>query len=289
MDRAIELFSEPQPSGVTPLSQGDCWCGGDVSKWLKLCYGLKARWLGNLSKTDQYDPDAILAAIEKSLQSVSDNVKMTHANVDIGSDKNVLAGHTYGTSIIWRNAAFSANERLNRWYVNLLTNFKGSGVEDPHADKLLPHMMTRVTLTPDEYWIADCEWRRDEGVNIQGVDEGWKDNRLAGGAPDVRNLFTYASSDVTLSYNKADIELYYVSVDAFVAAVKKYYGGYTDPERDAKIAVNDNTVDVTYRTGMMYCEEANPIYVEDIKYVNHAADNVADAFGLSATDMSCYY
>lgn len=94
---------------------------------------------------------------------------------------------------------------------------------------------------------------------------------------------------MTLSYNKADIELYYVSVDAFVAAVKKYYGGYTDPERDAKIAVNDNTVDVTYRTGMMYCEEANPIYVEDIKYVNHGADNVADAFGLSATDMSCYY
>lgn len=289
IDRAIELFSQPQPAGVTPLSQGDTWCGGDASKWLKLCYGLKARWLGNLSKTDLYDPEAILAAIDKSLQSVSDNVKMTHANVDKGSDKNVLAGHTYGTSIIWRNAAYNATERLNRYYVNLLTNFKGSGVEDPRADKLLPHMMTRVTLTPDEYWIAECEWRRDEGVNIQGVDEGWKENRLAGGAPNIRDLFTYASKDVTLSYAKADIETYYVSVDAFIAAVKKYYGGFADAERDAKITVTDNTVDVTYRTGMMYCEEANPIYVEDIKYVNHAADNVADAFGLSATDMSCYY
>ncbi len=289
LDRAIKLFSEPQPAGVTPLSQGDTWCGGDASKWLKLCYGLKARWLGNLSKTDQYDPETILDAINKSLQSVSENVKMTHANVDKGSDQNVLSGHTYGTSIVWRNAAYSANERLNRWYVNLLTNFKGSGVEDPRADKLLPHMMTKVTLTPDEYWIADCQWRRDEGVNIQGVDEGWKENRLAGGAPDIRNLFTYASSDVTLSYNKSDIEIYYVSVDAFVDAVNKYYGGYDDPARDAKVVVTDNIVDVTYRTGMMYCEEANPIYVEDIKYVNHASDNVADAFGLSATDMSCYY
>ena len=289
LDKAIELFSQPQPSGVTSLSQGDTWCGGDVNKWIKLCYALKARWLGNLSKTDQYNPTEILAAIDKAMQSNSDNVKMTHANVDKGSDKNVLAGHTYGTSIIWRNAAYSANERLNRWYVNLLTNFKGSGVEDPRADKLLPHMMTRVTLTPDEYWIADCEWRRDEGVNIQGTDEGWKDNRLAGGAPDIRNLFTYASSDVTKSYSIADIENYYVSVDAFVAAVEKYYGGHSNPEKDAKVEVTANSVDVTYRTGMMYCEEANPLYVEDIKYVNHAADNVADAFGLSATDMSCYY
>ena len=289
LDRAIELFSQPQPSGVTSLAQGDIWCGGDASKWIKLCYGLKARWLGNLSKTGQYDTEAILDAISKSVQSVSDNVKMSHYNVDAGSDKNVLGSHTYSNSIVWHNAAYSARERLNRWYVNLLTNFKGTGVEDPRADKLLPHMMTRVTLTADEYWIASAEWRRDEGVNIQGIDEGWKVNRLAGGASDVRNLFTYASADKTLSYNIADILNYYVSVDAFVAAVNKYYGGFSNPERDAKVTVTDSAVEVTYRTGMMYCEEANPIYVEDIKYVNHATDNVADAFGLSATDMSCYY
>lgn len=289
LDRAIELFSQPQPQGVKPLSAGDTWCGGDANKWIKLCYGLKARWLGNLSKTDQYDPEAILDAISKSFQSNNDNVIMNHTNVEVGSDKNVLSGHTYSTSIIWRNAAYSANERLNRWYVNLLTNFKGSGVEDPRADKLLPHMMTRVTLTPDEYWIADCEWRRDEGVNLQGVDEGWKENRLAGGASDIRNLFSYASKDVTISYSKDDIDIYYTSVDAFVAAVNKYYGGYSDSSRDAIVTVTDSSVDVTYRTGMMYCEEANPLYVEDIKYVNHASDNLADAFGLSATDMSCYY
>ena len=280
LDRAIELFSQPQEQGSTLLSAGDIWCGGDASKWLKLCYGLKARWLGNLSKTEQYNPQAILDAISKSLQSNSDNVKMTHANVDVGSDKGVLLGQTYGNSVIWRNAAYNANERLNRWYVNLLTNFKGSGVEDPRADKLLPHMMTNVKLTDDEWYIADYEWRRDEGVNIQGIDEGWKVSRYEGAA--IRDLLTYASADTKLSYSIADIDKYYVSTDAFVAAVEKYYKG-------AIINVTADAVEVTYRTGMMYCEVADPQYVEDIKYVNYAADNVADAFGLSATDMSCYY
>ena len=280
LDRAIELFSQPQEQGSTLLSAGDIWCGGDASKWLKLCYGLKARWLGNLSKTDQYNPQAILDAISKSLQSNGDNVKMTHTNVDVGSDKGVLLGQTYDNSVIWRNAAYNANERLNRWYVNLLTNFKGTGVEDPRADKLLPHMMTNVKLTDDEWYIADYEWRRDEGVNIQGIDEGWKVSRYEGAA--IRDLLTYASADKTLSYSIADIDKYYVSTDAFVAAVEKYYKG-------AIINVTADAVEVTYRTGMMYCEVADPQYVEDIKYVNYAADNVADAFGLSATDMSCYY
>lgn len=280
LDRAIELFSQPQPQGAKLLSAGDTWCGGDASKWLKLCYGLKARWLGNLSKTDQYNPQAILDAISKAPQSNADNIKMTHANVDVGSDKGVLVSQTYGNSVIWRNAAYNANERLNRWYVNLLTNFKGTGVEDPRADKLLPHMMTNVKLTEDEWYIADYEWRRDEGVNIQGIDEGWKVSRYEGAA--IRDLLTYASADTKLSYSIADIDKYYVSTDAFVAAVEKYYKG-------ALINVTAEAVEVTYRTGMMYCEVADPQYVEDIKYVNYAADNVADAFGLSATDMSCYY
>ncbi len=281
LERAIALFSEPQAQGATLLSAGDTWCGGDASKWLKLCYALKARWLGNLSKTDQYDPDAVLDAIDNAMQSNSDNVKMIHSNVPKeGSDQSVINGQYYGNSVIWRNAAYNANERLNRWYVNLLTDFKGSGVEDPRADKLLPHMMTNVKLTSDEMWIESCDWRRDEGVNIQGIDEGWKISRFQGAA--IRDLLTYASADTKVSYTKSDIEKYYVSVDAFVNAVKKYY-------KDAVVAVTADGVDVTYLTGMMYCEIADPQYVEDIKYVNYASDNLANAFGLSAKDMSCYY
>lgn len=287
LERAIELFSQPQPQGAPLLSAGDTWCGGDASKWLKLCYGLKARWLGNLSKTDQYDTEAILDAIDNALQSNSDNVKMTHTNIEAGSDKNPIFGNRYANSIIFRYAGYNGNERLNRWYVNLLTNFKGTGVEDPRADKLLPHMMSKVKLTEDKWYIADYEWRRDEGVNIQGIDEGWKLSRYQGAA--IRSLFTYASADTKLSYSKEDIDKYYVSVDAFVAAVEKYYGGYENPEDDAIIEITESSVDVTYRNGMMYCEVADPQYVEDIKYVNYGSDNLADAYGLSSTDMSLYY
>ncbi|MBQ3174707.1 MAG: SusD/RagB family nutrient-binding outer membrane lipoprotein [Bacteroidales bacterium] len=289
LERAIELFSEPQAQGATLLSEGDAWCGGDASKWLKLCYALKARWLGNLSKTDQYDPNAVLDAISKAMQSNSDNVKMTHTNVPKGSDDPILPGGTYGNSIIWSNVSHNAssssydlagNERLNRWYVNLLTNFKETGVEDPRADKLLPHMMTNVVLNENGTAIVDYEWRRDEGINLQGIDEGWKKSRYEISA--IRSLFSFADADTKLSYDKESIEQCYVSVDAFIAAVEKYYEG-------AVIENTESSIDVTYLAGMMYCNVAEPQYVEDIKYVSYASDNVADAWGLSATDMSCYY
>src|SRR5699024_11794226 len=60
IDEAIEYFNREQPVLATPLDKGDSWNNGDVNKWIKMCYGLKARWLNNLSKkTSIYDADEI--------------------------------------------------------------------------------------------------------------------------------------------------------------------------------------------------------------------------------------
>ena len=65
LDKAIENFGKQQNTTAPALSAGDLWNGGEVSKWLKLCYGLKARYLLKLSKkADLYDPEAILTVIE---------------------------------------------------------------------------------------------------------------------------------------------------------------------------------------------------------------------------------
>ncbi|WP_312788771.1 SusD/RagB family nutrient-binding outer membrane lipoprotein [Sphingobacterium sp.] len=139
IDKAIEYFNMTQPSTAVPLSAGDSWNGGDVSKWLKLCYGLKARWLNNLSKKSAlYKPDEILAALDKAPLAVGESTVISHA--DDAADKigDILFADPVKTSIVFNSAGMNINTLLTKWYVDLLTNFDNKGVEDPRADKLIP-------------------------------------------------------------------------------------------------------------------------------------------------------
>ena len=279
LDRAIELFSQPQQTGAVSLAEGDTWNGGDVNKWIKLCYGLKARWLNNFSKTSKYDPEAILAAINNGPKSNSDNTKMTHYNVETAGTC-ITVGDAYGPNVVWDTAAWGTGQRLLRWYANLLTNFKGTGVEDPRADKLLPHSMINVELSDDGSRITSHEWLRDCGIDIMDVEDGWLMNRHAAG--NTNSYLTMATEDVTKSYKIENIVKYFTSVDAFVENAKKYY-------KNATFEVKSDTVDITYHPGAMYVNDVNPIYVEDVKYVQLRADALFETSGLSATDMCCYY
>ena len=281
LDKAIELFSAPQTQGAVSLAEGDTWNGGDVNKWIKLCYGLKARWMNNLSKTSQYDPEAILAAIAKAPQSTAENTKMTHYNVETAGTC-ITVGDAYGPNVVWDTAAWGTGQRLLRYYSNLLTNFKGTGVEDPRADKLLPHSMVNTVLSEDGARIVEHEWQRDCGLDIMNVEEGWKMNRHAAG--NLNSYLTMAKKDVTKKYAVKTINDFYVSVDAFVENVKKCYN-----EKTATIVVSADTVAITYHPGAMYVNDSNPIYVEDIRYVQLRADAIFETAGLSKTDMCCYY
>lgn len=294
LDRAIELFQTPQEQGATPLSAGDTWNGGNTDKWIKLCYGLKARWLNNLSKTERYDPQAILTALQSAPQSNADNTKMTHYNVE-SATTNVTVGDAYGPCVTWDVAAWGTGQRLARYYAQLLTNFKGTGVEDPRADKMLPSSMYKVRLSSDKSRIESYEWLRDEGVDLSGIDEGWTMNRLQGG--NLNGYLTLAMEDDTQTYAKEDIEQYYESVDAFIAVLNKYYTTDNITIKDTQVEVEgengnkemEDVIQVTYHPGAMYVNDDNPLYVEDIKYVQLRADAVFETQGLAVNDMNCYY
>jgi hypothetical protein len=60
LNEAISLFGKTQDATAPTLALGDMWNNGDVSKWIKLCYGLKARYMLKLSKkSDLYNADSI--------------------------------------------------------------------------------------------------------------------------------------------------------------------------------------------------------------------------------------
>lgn len=139
LDEAIAYFQMTQPVTATALSAGDSWNGGDVNKWLKLCYGLKARWLNNLSKKSSlYDPAAILDAISKAPLSNGESTVINHVDVATDNTGDVLFGDPLMASIVFDNVSMNTNFRITKWYEDILTNFDNKGVEDPRADKLIP-------------------------------------------------------------------------------------------------------------------------------------------------------
>ncbi|MDR0729045.1 MAG: SusD/RagB family nutrient-binding outer membrane lipoprotein [Prevotellaceae bacterium] len=154
LEQAIVNLSKSQPASATALSGGDIWNGGDVQKWIKLAYGLKARWLNNLTKKPFYDPDAVLDALAKAPQSVADNTTMQFINSTLSDRAGTVAAlqHT--------NLGATAT-RLTKWYTDLLTNefTGGSGVLDPRATRIIPS---------GEFYKSDGtkEWKLSKGADI---------------------------------------------------------------------------------------------------------------------------
>ncbi|WP_313184796.1 SusD/RagB family nutrient-binding outer membrane lipoprotein [Sphingobacterium siyangense] len=158
LDKAIENLSKTQVATATPLANGDIWNGGDTKKWLKLAYGLKARWLNNLSKKSFYNPDEVLKALEKAQQSNADNTVMEAINTSETDKAGVVC------SMQFSNLGATGN-RMAKWYTDLLFNTftGGSAVQDPRTTRMIPS---------GEFYDAQGkkEWRISRGVDIIGTD-----------------------------------------------------------------------------------------------------------------------
>lgn len=280
-DEAIKDFSKPQAVTATPLAAGDSWFGGNTQKWIKLAYGLKARWLMNMSKLDGFKASDVIDALANGPSSADEDLYATFTNVAKAS-YNITTSDAYGPNTTWDSAAWGTGQRVNRWYVNLLTNFKGTGVLDPRADKLLPSSMYNVVLSTDGSQIAGWSWLRDEGINEFSPDENMTIARHVGG--NCNAYLTLATSNVSKDYATKDILNYYKTVDAFVAVFDKYYGN-----ADVAVATDGSKVTVTYHPGAMYVNDTNPLFIEDIKYVQLRADALFETAGLAENDVNCYY
>ena len=175
LDEAIELLQKDIDPNIPQLSVGDFWNNGDTSKWLKLCYLLKARWINKLNKKGagsylegKYDEATILDCLSKAMKSNADNTVINHTDDNgtthdqLGWDEPVDYSPLY--SVCGMNAGYMVTKML---YDNL-TNFDGLGIEDPRADHLIPWARsTKSASTPAEIkWSDDGLWRRSLGVDM---------------------------------------------------------------------------------------------------------------------------
>lgn len=246
LDEAIELFSKAQPATATPLSKGDLMDGGDTQKWLKLAYGLKARYLLKLSKKAEFNPDEILECLAKGPQSIDDNSVIPCYNS--GQDvTDYLLGDPIMTNGNWNCVGYGTTQRITKYYTDLLTNMRGAGVEDPRYTKIVPAVMTNIKVVDGK--VQSYDWARSKGVDCHGDCErlkavGW--NSIV--AP------TWAATNKDITYDIADA----TARDKFVSDIQKLH----------KTTVDGTKVKVTYQTGSVYVNSTNYAYAGDTAYVS---------------------
>lgn len=269
LDEAIELFGKSQEATATPLSNGDVMNGGDVNKWLKLCYGLKARYLLKLSKKkDLFNPQDILDCLAKGLQSNDDNSLMPCYN-----STNDVTDYLYGDPVMtngnWNYAAYGTTQRISQYFYNLLTNMRNSKTEDPRFTKIVPASMSNIKLVNGT--VSSFKWLRSKGVDSHGEALRLK----AGGATSIAAP-TWADKDVTMTYSITNA----TDREKFIADAKKIHAVKVDGEK----------VGVTYSAGSQYVNNTNYILAGDTNYVSIRSNSqLSGNTGRSEKDLYWYF
>jgi hypothetical protein len=270
LNEAIALFSKTQETGAPTLATGDLWNGGDVSKWLKLCWGLKARYMLKLSKkADLYNADSILYCLSKGPQANTDNT------VGPGFNNSTVTDYLIGDPVVTNGnfdyAAFGNNQRISQFHYNLLTNMHGSGVVDPRMTKIVPASMANVQLNATGK-VSSYTWNRSIGVDSYNPQDKTAPlslaNRLVkGGATSIATA-SYAASNTNIKYTIADATDRANFIAAQVASGRTF-------------TTSGNDVTVTNKAGSIFINSTNYILAGDTVYVN--LRSVAQASGGTGT------
>jgi Starch-binding associating with outer membrane len=265
LNEAISLFSKTQDPLVPALSKGDLWNNGDVNKWIKFCWGLKARYMLKLSKkTDMYNSDSILNCLSKGPQSIADNT------VGPGFNNSTVTDYLIGDPVVTNGnfdyVAYGSTNRISQFHYNLLTNLRNSGVVDPRMTKIVPAAMSNVQLDPTGK-VSTFTWSRSVGVDSYG--------------PATRLLKSTATSIQTASYAATATNITYAIADAtaranFIADQVAAGRPYT---------ISGNNVTVTYRAGSIFINSTNYIFAGDTVYVNMRSSAIATS-GIAAQPVN---
>ncbi|AEW00194.1 hypothetical protein A4D02_28330 [Niastella koreensis] len=255
LNEAIDLFSRTQDANAPKLAAGDMWNNGDVNKWIKLCWGLKARYMLKLSKkADLYNADSILYCLSKGPQSIADNVVLTGLNNSTVTD--YLLGDPVVTNGNFDYAAYGSANRITKYYYDLLTNMRGAGVVDPRMTKIVPATMAGVQLDANGR-ATGYTWLRSIGVDSYEAA-----TRLVKGGPASILSTTYAATNTSLKYTISNATDKANFIAAQVSAGRTY-------------SVVADTVTVTYKAGSLYINSNNYVYAGDTVYVNMRSSALA--------------
>lgn len=107
------------------LIKGDLVYKGDRDKWKKFVYATLARNAHHLTNKSSYNPDAVIALVDKAMSSNADNFEVPHAGTN-ANDGNFY-GPTRANLGVYRQSAFT---------IRLLNGTVYPGVVDPRMARM---------------------------------------------------------------------------------------------------------------------------------------------------------
>lgn len=128
LDSAIVLLQRTDGAvDATYLAKGDKIYNGDRTKWLKLAYGFRALSLNHYTNKASYDPNAVIADVDRSFASNADDALLQYPSTQPNDDRNFY-GATRGNVNLYRQTQF---------IVNLMNGNQFGGVVDPRMSRML--------------------------------------------------------------------------------------------------------------------------------------------------------
>ncbi|UYQ95930.1 SusD/RagB family nutrient-binding outer membrane lipoprotein [Chitinophaga horti] len=141
LDEAIADLKKPQGPAAPALAKGDILNGGNVDNWIRLAYGLKARYMNHTTKKADYNPQAVLDMLANAPQTDAQSSVMQYV------DEGPTVTNTAKEALQYTNTGLTA--RFTKLYIDYLTNnYTGApsganNVADPRIIYIIPRMATQ--------------------------------------------------------------------------------------------------------------------------------------------------
>ena len=123
IDEGIATMQDPSSAGQLDAAS-DFIHGGDNTAWVKTAYAMKARMLNEVSKTSQYDPNAVLSSLANAYTSNGDDAEVTQ----------FLIRNPWAQAAV-NNAGLNLDAWLSSYFVDA-ANGNTYGVFDPRLPQI---------------------------------------------------------------------------------------------------------------------------------------------------------
>jgi hypothetical protein len=127
LDEAIVEFGKTQPASAPAFNAAaDILFNGNVQRWIRFAYGLKARQYNHLTKKSTYSAQRVLDALDKATNTNADDAQVAFSSAQVGLTN------------FWAYQRANANARtFGRYFINMIDGTT-LGFRDPRYIIIAP-------------------------------------------------------------------------------------------------------------------------------------------------------
>ena len=215
LDDAIAKLALPASDNLEIPGDDDLIYSGDIDKWTKAAYTLKARYLNRLSRKPAYNATAILTALSNGIQSAGDDMMGVHGG-DNGQNQ-WYAFQNNRPNYMFANATLVDSMKLRPTDERLYYYFDSTGIGDVIGSPLSPTTTNAsligayvagspdvstpmITFAEAKFIEAEAKVRSGNATAFSALNDGIQASAAlsTGGSYTGANIATYTAGNTNL-------------------------------------------------------------------------------------------